>query len=92
MIKKTDTDGKVKAIIADKLGIDEKEITPQASFINDLGADSLDVVDIIISLEHELNIQISDHEAEKISTVGEAMECVYLACIKKNINQLKTNT
>ena len=62
-----------KAIIADKLGVDEKEITPQASFTNDLGADSLDTVELIMEFEKEFNIAIPDDQAEKISTVGEAV-------------------
>jgi len=78
--KTTDIEGKVKAIIADKLGVDEKEITPQASFTNDLGADSLDTVELIMEFEKEFNIAIPDEQAEKISTVGEAIEY-----IKKNI-------
>ena len=80
MTKVADIDGKVKAIIADKLGVDEKEITPQASFTNDLGADSLDTVELIMEFEKEFNIAIPDEQAEKISTVGEAIEY-----IKKNI-------
>ena len=73
MTKVADIDGKVKAIIADKLGVDEKEITPQASFTNDLGADSLDTVELIMEFEKEFNIAIPDDQAEKISTVGDAI-------------------
>jgi acyl carrier protein len=68
-----DVAGKVKAIIVDKLGVDEKEVTPQASFTNDLGADSLDTVELIMEFEKEFNIAIPDDQAEKISTVGEAI-------------------
>ncbi|MBO4740585.1 MAG: acyl carrier protein [Bacteroidales bacterium] len=64
---------KVKAIIVDKLGVDENEVTPEASFSNDLGADSLDTVELIMELEKEFNIQIPDEAAEKISTVGDAI-------------------
>jgi acyl carrier protein len=64
---------KVKAIIVDKLGVDEKEVTPTASFTNDLGADSLDTVELIMEFEKEFNIAIPDDQAEKISTVGDAI-------------------
>ncbi|MEK7255228.1 MAG: acyl carrier protein [Bacteroidota bacterium] len=64
---------KVKAIIVDKLGVDEAEVTPEASFTNDLGADSLDTVELIMELEKEWNISIPDEAAEKISTVGQAI-------------------
>jgi acyl carrier protein len=63
---------RVKAIIIDKLGVDEKEVTPEASFTNDLGADSLDTVELIMEFEKEFNIAIPDDQAEKIGTVGEA--------------------
>ena len=64
---------RVKAIIIDKLGVDEKEVTPEASFTNDLGADSLDTVELIMEFEKEFNIAIPDDQAEKIGTVGEAI-------------------
>jgi acyl carrier protein len=64
---------KIKAIIVDKLGVDESEVTPQASFTSDLGADSLDTVELIMELEKEFGISIPDEEAEKISTVGDAI-------------------
>jgi len=64
---------RVKAIIVDKLGVDEKEVTPEASFTNDLGADSLDTVELIMEFEKEFNIAIPDDQAEKISTVSEAV-------------------
>ena len=64
---------KVKAIIVDKLGVDVKEVTPEASFTNDLGADSLDTVELIMEFEKEFNIAIPDEQAEKISTVGDAI-------------------
>ncbi len=69
----SDITARVKAIIVDKLGVDEKEVTPEASFTNDLGADSLDTVELIMEFEKEFNIAIPDDEAEKISTVGEAI-------------------
>ena len=64
---------KVKAIIVDKIGVDESEVTPQASFTNDLGADSLDTVELIMELEKEFDVQIPDDQAEKIATVGDAI-------------------
>jgi acyl carrier protein len=64
---------RVKAIIVDKLGVDENEVTPEASFTNDLGADSLDTVELIMELEKEFNIAIPDDQAEKIATVGDAI-------------------
>jgi acyl carrier protein len=67
---------KVKAIIVDKLGVDESEVTPEASFTNDLGADSLDTVELIMEFEKEFDIAIPDDQAEKISTVGEAISYI----------------
>ena len=64
---------KVKQIIVDKLGVDESEITNEASFTNDLGADSLDTVELIMEFEKEFDIAIPDEEAEKIGTVGDAV-------------------
>lgn len=64
---------KVKAIIVDKLGVDEAEVTETASFTNDLGADSLDTVELIMEFEKEFNITIPDDQAEKINTVGDAV-------------------
>lgn len=69
----SDIDNRVKAIIVDKLSVDEKEVTPEASFSTDLGADSLDTVELIMEFEKEFNIQIPDEEAEKIATVGDAI-------------------
>ena len=68
----SDIASRVKSIIVDKLGVDEKEVTPAASFTNDLGADSLDTVELIMEFEKEFNIAIPDDQAEKIGTVGEA--------------------
>ena len=67
---------KVKAIIIDKLGVDASEATNEANFTNDLGADSLDTVELIMELEKEFDIQIPDDEAEKIATVGDAIKFV----------------
>jgi len=67
---------KVKAIIVDKLGVDEAEVTDQASFTNDLGADSLDTVELIMQFEKEFGVTIPDDQAEKISTVGDAINFI----------------
>jgi len=64
---------KVTDIIVDKLGVDEKDVTIESSFTNDLGADSLDTVELIMELEKEFDITIPDEEAEKIATVGDAI-------------------
>ncbi|MEY3416392.1 MAG: hypothetical protein RL711_510 [Bacteroidota bacterium] len=64
---------KVKNIIIDKLGVEESEVSPEASFTNDLGADSLDTVELIMEFEKEFNISIPDDQAENISTVGQAI-------------------
>lgn len=69
----SDITSRVKAIIADKLDVEETEVTPEASFTNDLGADSLDTVELIMEFEKEFNIQIPDDQAEKIQTVGLAI-------------------
>ena len=71
-----DVSSKVKAIIVDKLGVDENEVTNEASFTNDLGADSLDTVELIMEFEKEFNIAIPDDQAEKIGTVGEAISYI----------------
>jgi acyl carrier protein len=65
---------KVKSIIVEKLGVEESEVTNEASFTNDLGADSLDTVELIMEFEKEFNISIPDDQAEKISTVGDAIK------------------
>ena len=66
-------ESKIKEIIIDKLGIEESEITESASFTNDLGADSLDTVELIMEFEKEFNVSITDEDAEKIGTVGDAI-------------------
>jgi acyl carrier protein len=78
----SDISSKVKSIIVDKLGVDEKEVTPTASFTNDLGADSLDTVELIMEFEKEFNIAIPDEQAEKIGTVGDAI--AYIEANAKN--------
>lgn len=72
----SDISSRVKAIIVDKLGVDENEITNESSFTNDLGADSLDQVELIMEFEKEFNIAIPDDQAEKISTVGQAVDYI----------------
>jgi acyl carrier protein len=67
---------RINAIIVDKLGVDESEVTPEASFTNDLGADSLDTVELIMEFEKEFNIAIPDDQAEKIQTVGNAISYI----------------
>jgi acyl carrier protein len=64
---------KVIAIVVDKLGVEESQVTPEANFTSDLGADSLDTVELIMELEKEFNISIPDDQAEKIATVGDAI-------------------
>ncbi|MBO5232761.1 MAG: acyl carrier protein [Prevotella sp.] len=66
-------ESKVKDIIVDKLGVDKDEVKPEASFTNDLGADSLDTVELIMELEKEFGVTIPDSDAEKIQTVGDAV-------------------
>ena len=73
-------ENKIKEIIVDKLGIEESEITDSASFTNDLGADLLDTVELIMEFEKEFNVSIPDEEAEKIQTVGDAV-----AYLKENV-------
>ena len=72
----SDIQNRVKAIIVDKLGVDESEVKPEATFTNDLGADSLDTVELIMELEKKFNITIPDDQAEKIATVGDAIAYV----------------
>jgi acyl carrier protein len=72
----SDVTTKVTAIIVDKLGVDEAEVTPTANFTDDLGADSLDTVELIMEFEKEFDIQIPDDKAEKITTVGDAISFI----------------
>ena len=72
----TEIEARVKAIIVDKLGVDESEVTPNASFTNDLGADSLDTVELIMELEKEFGMSIPDDQAEKIATVQDAVDYI----------------
>ena len=72
----SDVATKVKAIIIDKLGVDEAEVTDSASFTNDLGADSLDTVELIMEFEKEFDIQIPDDKAENIATVKDAISFI----------------
>jgi acyl carrier protein len=67
---------RVKKIIAEQLGVEEDEVTPEAHFVEDLGADSLDTVELVMALEEEFEIEIPDEDAEKILTVGKALEYI----------------
>ncbi len=73
---------KVKHIIVEQLGVDEEEVKPEASFVDDLGADSLDVVELVMALEEEFGLEISDEDAEKLTTVQQATDY-----IKKNADK-----
>ncbi|MBQ2507153.1 MAG: acyl carrier protein [Bacteroidaceae bacterium] len=72
----SEIESRVKAIIVDKLSVDESEVKPEASFTNDLGADSLDTVELIMEFEKEFGISIPDDQAEKITTVGDAISYI----------------
>ena len=72
----SEIESRVKAIIVDKLGVDEAEVKPEASFTNDLGADSLDTVELIMEFEKAFGINIPDDQAEKISKVGDAIDYI----------------
>ena len=67
---------KVKSIISEQLGVKQEEVTPEASFIDDLGADSLDTVELVMALEEEFGVEIPDEDAEKITTVGDAIRYI----------------
>jgi acyl carrier protein len=67
---------RVKEIIVEQLGVNENEVTPEAKFVDDLGADSLDLVELVMALEEEYNMEISDEDAEKILTVGDVIEYI----------------
>lgn len=74
---------RVKTIIAEQLGVKPEEVTPTASFIDDLGADSLDTVELVMALEEEFGIEIPDEDAEKMTTVGEAIKYIEEKAVKK---------
>ena len=78
----SEIESKVKAIIVDKLGVDEADVKPEASFTTDLGADSLDTVELIMEFEKQFGITIPEDKSEKISTVGDA-----IAYIEENVNK-----
>ena len=69
-------EAKVKSLIADQLGVGEDEIKPESSFIEDLGADSLDIVELVMAMEEEFEVEIPDEEAENIKTVGDAINYI----------------
>ena len=69
-------DERVRKIIGEQLGVEEDEVTPEASFVEDLGADSLDTVELVMALEEEFGIEIPDEDAEKILTVGKALDYI----------------
>ena len=71
---------RVKEIIVEQLGVNESEVNPEAKFVDDLGADSLDLVELVMALEEEYNMEISDEDAEKILTVGDAIEYIQSPC------------
>ena len=71
---------RVKEIIVEQLGVNESEVKPEAKFVDDLGADSLDLVELVMALEEEYNMEISDEDAEKILTVGDAIEYIKSPC------------
>jgi acyl carrier protein len=75
-VDQAEIESRLKKIIVDNLGVDEAEVVPTANFVDDLNADSLDLVELIMSLEEEFGIEISDEEAEKIRTVGDAIEYI----------------
>ena len=79
----TDTVNRVKSIIAEQLGVKPEEVTPEASFVEDLGADSLDTVELVMALEEEFGIEISDEDAEKMTTVGDALKYIEDKIAKK---------
>jgi acyl carrier protein len=72
-MEQTAIESKVKSIIADQLGVGEDEIKPESSFIEDLGADSLDIVELVMAMEEEFEVEIPDEEAENIKSVGDAI-------------------
>ena len=79
----SEIESKVKSIIAEQLGVKPEEVTAQASFIDDLGADSLDTVELIMALEEEFGVEIPDEDAEKMTTVGDAVKYIEEKAAKK---------
>jgi acyl carrier protein len=75
-VKWLDIFAKVKEIVVEQLGVDEEEVSEQASFVDDLGADSLDIVELVMALEEEFDLEIPDEDAEKITTVGDAVNYI----------------
>ena len=75
-MKREEDQKKLKEILVDRLNAEEDQIKPEASFVEDLGADSLDIVELIMGIEEEFDIEIPDEDAEKLTTVGEAMQYV----------------
>lgn len=71
-----DTFERVKELIVEQLGVEEDEVTPEASFVDDLGADSLDIVELVMAFEEEFDLEIPDEDAEKIQTVGNAVDYI----------------
>ncbi|HDZ49945.1 MAG TPA: acyl carrier protein [Candidatus Aerophobetes bacterium] len=76
MLSKDDIVSKVKEITSEQLGVDESQITPEAKFVDDLGADSLDTVELVMALEEEFDLEISDEEAEKLTTVNRVISYI----------------
>jgi acyl carrier protein len=76
----TEIANKVKDIIVEQLSVNEEDVTPEARFVQDLGADSLDIVELVMALEEEFNIEIPDEDADKLQTVGEAIEYIEEKC------------
>ena len=75
-VDSSDVFEKVKSIIVEQLGVDEDEVTPEASFVDDLGADSLDIVELVMAFEETFGLEIPDEDAEKITTVGDAVRYI----------------
>ena len=80
---------KVKHIIVEQLGVDAEEVKPEASFVDDLGADSLDVVELVMALEEEFGLEISDEDAEKLSTVQQAIELAQTSGREQTVAKLR---
>jgi len=83
MLSKDDITSKVREITSEQLGVDESQITPEAKFVDDLGADSLDTVELVMALEEEFDLEISDEEAEKLTTVNRVVSYVENCLDKK---------